>query len=278
MKRTMKLLVGLIVALAGGMVFHNYAMEMPSKESVSKEVADLWVFVRNDSNWPIHINYISKGNPSISRVASGETVRLGKAGDLTNVTYHTYGATIEKASREYPLEFVSNLKPGQDLIIVITTWMQIWSESIEYTPHGEAPKKAGLPIEQGKEINAWDFFLEAKASKELADQYKESGSAGGLYGLASGVYHGVMGMVPSYLTPEQLKALTPKQLYDYYLTRAYRIILNLPDQFTQEQLKNSYRSLSLEYHPDKARGNVALRMRNQEIMKLLNEAYAALKK
>src|ERR1035438_3554394 len=57
---------------------------------------------------------------------------------------------------------------------------------------------------------------------------------------------------------------------------AYLELFDLPDAFTEAQLKQAYRDLVQVWHPDKHAHHERLRMKAEEKMKEINQAYEAL--
>src|ERR1039458_9351657 len=57
---------------------------------------------------------------------------------------------------------------------------------------------------------------------------------------------------------------------------AYLELFDLPDFFTEAQLKQAYRDLVQVWHPDKHAHHERLRIKAEEKMKEINQAYEAL--
>jgi hypothetical protein len=74
-------------------------------------------------------------------------------------------------------------------------------------------------------------------------------------------------------SPNNPPAMPPDPL------KPYRAVLGLSPDFTQSQLKASYRAMTTQYHPDRyARQSAQEQQKAEEMMKKINEAYHKLKK
>ncbi len=213
---------------------------LPGKGSTSESYTaeESMVWVRNDTAYyNIMLKWTTTAGKELTRrVGIDETVSLGKANTLTNLTYHTYGKGWQMTSpKAWPLDLKSFIKANSDLLFKITTFLQVFSMSVEYLAHGEIPggiemKPEKKSIEKtGGELDPWDYFPKAKKAK---DSYGD-------------------------------------------IKRAYRLLLNLPTEYTQDDLTTAYRTLAGLWHPDKGKLSEA---KDGKVMQIINDAYENLKK
>ncbi|MBA3752290.1 J domain-containing protein [Candidatus Dependentiae bacterium] len=203
-----------LTALTGGVVSKSYTMQMPQEEK-SKEESK--IYIKNDTagrfayGWNIQVNAVDKKgvNKPPYRLSPGERRFIGKANDLESISYHSYGDKWEKASKEWPVEFKSKLKPGFDTVIVITTWLELWSESVEYVPSGTILEEDKFK-ELNKEIDPWSFFGTAKDYKDT-EKIK--------------AYRLVMGLKPNF-TKEQLQGAFKQLALEYHPDKVKNVQLS----------------------------------------------------
>ncbi len=203
-----------LIALVGGVVSKSYTMQMPQEEK-SKEESK--IYIKNDTagrwanGWNIQVNTVDKKgvNKPPYRLSPGDQRFIGKANDLESISYHSYGDKWEKASKEWLVEFKSKLKPGFDTIIVITTWLELWSESVEYVPSGTILENKGAEMENN-DIDPWSFFGTAKDYRDT-DEIK--------------AYRLVMGLKPDF-TKEQLQVAFKQLAREYHPDKVKNIQLS----------------------------------------------------
>ncbi len=206
-----------------------------SSSSQPRTAEESMVWVRNDSGYKVKITYITaNGDKRERRLGIAQTMVLGKANTLKNVTYHAYGDVWEKTSpATWPLDIQGNIKANSDLLFKITTFLQVFSVSIEYLASGEIPTgKVGLQEadmqKKSDEFDAWDLFENDEAKTAILSGDKD---------------------------------------------KAYRFIFGLTPNYTQQELKTAYTTLSLTWHPDKGKLEQA---RDGRAMQILNDAYSHL--
>ncbi len=117
---------GMLLGIAmffGGLVFQSSAMESGPE-----------IWVRNDSTWPVQINYMRNGKPEVVQLDAGsKPVKLGKSSEVNDATYHS-----SMSLKSWPIDFKGTIKPSLDLLLILTTsYLGNWVEKFEYLEPGK---------------------------------------------------------------------------------------------------------------------------------------------